>query len=118
MEHTPAPWTRDTQSEWTDDDRKRGYVTLPIFDTDDLCVAEVHIAAPGNEQGEAPEVGQANAHLIAAAPEMLDALKDALDVIQSHENRNGFKGEYMDSRIADISLQGNLARVIAKAEGR
>lgn len=60
------------------------------------------------QQNAHPEIRDANAHLIASAPELLEALKDALKSIK-YRNDNGAN---------ELGLQYLIEGVIAKAEGR
>jgi hypothetical protein len=87
MSHTPGPWTA-------------------LIDPDGRFEIEcdTHIIAGRGPLTHAAEESKANARLIAAAPEMLEALRQALLVIESLP-REG-------------SVCGVIGRAIDKAEGK
>lgn len=64
------------------------------------------VATIDDFMGEHDEEQQANAHLIAAAPELLEALINAVDLLAQHYPRPTRNGEIAKARAA-----------IAKAEG-
>ena len=84
--HTPGPWTAS--------DERRGIFEI-IHDGD--LLAQVWGVRPAGD-GDLP--AEANARLIAAAPELLEACQEAL--------------VWADN----AGLKGRLAAAIAKAEGR
>jgi hypothetical protein len=65
-EHTPGPW----------EVRDRWYISRP----GKMALAEVKC---GDVPFEATEIHEANARLIAAAPDLLEALKEALPYVQN-----------------------------------
>jgi hypothetical protein len=90
-QHTPAPWKaliEDDEIRVVEDDNLPGYSVIATIDD--------------NREGEA------NAHLIAAAPEMYEALKAALADEEAYE-----RGERVISAWKSIALAA-----IAKSEGR
>lgn len=98
MNHTAGPWYATTrQGSW------------------DWVVArdaKNEICQMFHDGSELNETGEANARLIAAAPELLDALREMVEVMsfpRSHAARTGRTAEV-------VSLQA--AAAIAKAEGR
>lgn len=95
MIHTPGPWTIEDLSE------DGLYVTVgPPTGT---LIAQIN---PTQALGlDSEDLPQANSHLIAAAPELLEALKDVVNSVQYTEGM-----EYID--------YPNLIEVIAKAEGK
>ena len=100
--HTPGPWTCTIDDEGFNvfqDDPKH-----PGNGDHIMCIA-------GNPESEA------NARLIAAAPELLAALRDTLESLECHEQdcqRDGLKNAAKAAR-----RQIDAARAaIAKAEGR
>jgi hypothetical protein len=88
--HTPGPWQVEPNP----------FESAPMVSTENRTIAKV-LYWGGSEDGEV----NANAHLIAAAPELLEALEDilwSLDHLDLHE-------------IAD--KKNSLSDVIAKAKG-
>ena len=77
---TPGPWTLDR----ADRDGSLGIVQSGYR------VASAHLRATDN-----PDEQKANARLIAAAPELYQALADLVDLIRFQELRDG---EYVDVR--------------------
>lgn len=103
--HTPGPWKIDGPKAMNiqcnihrviNDDRFPA-AFVPAWDQ----------PAPGEEDGT--EEARANARLIAAAPDLLEALKALRDAVEASKKMNG--REYID-----LGIQVNAA--IAKAEGR
>jgi hypothetical protein len=86
-------------------DRKIGGSTNPIRDRDDY--ANVIVVAPETNRHRPRYECEANARLIAAAPEMLDALREAETVLMIVEPRS-HKAEY-------IFALGKVRDAIAKA---
>lgn len=85
--HTPGPW--HILGDFDAD------VSVEIAESSDIAIAEI---SPIGEEWSAEEI--ANAHLIAAAPELLAALKRCSPLLEPHT----------------AALQAKAA--IAKAEGR
>jgi hypothetical protein len=97
MSHTPGPW----EARW------------PKFDALILDAAERVIASVSFNDHADTEC-EANAHLLAAAPELLDALKNLIPLAEYAPDELGTAKE-----AAEAKNQIELARVaIAKAEGR
>ncbi len=72
--HTPGPWkARDCFT--------NGQPVEYAIETRDAWLASVHITGPKN--GFDCEEAEANARLIAAAPELLEALKKVLPLVES-----------------------------------
>jgi len=88
IKHTPAPWEAHTGEDYT-------VVMLP-----DECTDNASIAVYGSND-------EANARLIAAAPELLEALKKAEEAIR----------EIAEENDGDYELADELRAVIAKATG-
>lgn len=115
--HTPGPWRiayAETEARWpvvaVDDDACPGY---------DNEIAEIGgiVATRGREGNWLPDPAadtvMANARLIAAAPDLLAALKDVTDWLADQRDfqlGNGDPGEYLAVDAARAA--------IAKAEGR
>ena len=57
------------------------------------------------------EEAEANANLIAATPDLLEACKLALSMVQEAETEKGYANSY------EVALAGCLKSAIAKAEG-
>ncbi|MDW3681624.1 hypothetical protein RA280_07655 [Cupriavidus sp. CV2] len=100
-EHTPGPW----MAVWDHGTVERAHSICHIYPRSAAGerwpheVATVHLAQPDTME-------EANAHLIAAAPDMLALMRNML-------------AEYEDHPTIGISLWANdLRAVIAKAEGR
>ncbi len=92
--HTPGPWEIDDADEW-------GYIKiLHLSGTGDEG-AEGHVAITNHEP---------DAHLIAAAPELLVALKWALAAMDRGDGVLEYTGDIADGERAKAA--------IAKAEGR
>ncbi len=108
ISYTPGPWEileggnfirvgARGYSDWTD---RHGYLGGP------LAIADVEYRA-SNDYSDTPELARANAQLIAASPDMLEALKDLVALTK-----------YLDHKYnAHVKLAMHL-RAIAKAEGR
>ena len=108
--HTPGPWSYD--------DKINRVYSVPT----NLCVAAIHIA--GNPACELawPD----DAHLIAAAPEMLEALKEAHNALQriadlgeaaTVERARFIARDVLDYFSENGLVEVGIARAIAKAEG-
>jgi len=102
--HTPGPWDL-----WVD---KEGAFTIRAEPEDGMVIAKRNVGT--NDPAE----GIANAHLIAAAPELLEALKSARQFIV-----NGTEYGYirMPDKDCPDSAHDTLPKIqaaIAKAEGQ
>ncbi len=92
--HTPGPWEIwSTLHGWTICSPSDGWSVTSLPDSD--------------------PIHHANAHLIAAAPEMLAVLKDALDMAELAETLTGCRGD--DDFVAEFKAKVEAA--ISKAEG-
>jgi len=102
MKHTPGPWKADNHiigDGWR--------VFVPRHDE-----ADQHDAIADVETWQSDTETEANARLIAAAPDLLDALKNVLDELHKHHKMN-VKKDY------SLMVADSVARkAIAKAEGR
>lgn len=95
MSHTPGPWRHDAQNHQIRTgvpEESRRFTGELIASVSPLC----------------PEM-IANARLIAAAPELLEALKDAQEVLVDPRRRNTI--------YANDPLWARMAEAIAKATG-
>lgn len=91
MSFTPGPWAIELESE-------SNSIVNRNFDGDEWCIAEVYRLS---------EIDLANARLIAAAPELLEALEALTGQLEKH----GFAGEWFSTQMAGAKA------VIAKARG-
>jgi len=100
MTHTPGPWMATTQ----------GSNTIYIHDEVRNGKSFGTIAEIGSDSAY-PDIhkqDKANAHLIAAAPEMLEMLRDILTAMRTDFDMQGLRYGY----------ERELEAAIAKAEGR
>jgi len=97
--HTPGPW------EVSGFPKSEGF---SILTGKGRCVAERYPAAVSEKEGEEME---ANARLIAAAPELLEACKKALMVITSI--KEVLKSDGMPSM---LKIEKEIQQAISKAE--
>lgn len=106
--HTPGPWLLD------EDDlsiiAQVGAHICAVTDVQDLpCIGEEH------DEEKAQAECLANAHLITAAPDMLEIHEDSVEileiVLEEREQANGEEGEILRDLIARIKA------AIAKATG-
>lgn len=77
MTHTPGPWNINGGP----NPLKPQYATIYVKPGDHTTVD--HICTIGQHHSKN---WQDNAHLIAAAPELLEALKQAVDLLRSYDN--------------------------------
>lgn len=66
--HTPGPWTY----------RPVGDTEFRSPDSDDFCIVSPDMTCPGTVWGGSWKDGEANARLMAAAPDLLEALIECL----------------------------------------
>jgi hypothetical protein len=94
--HTPGPW-------WHDDDKEVGCIVICAPDGDGVPwqIASMCDIGPSGDE-------EANARLIAAAPELLAALKSAAQCLAWHCTRLG--------RVKDREIVQDAFAAIAKAE--
>ncbi len=90
---TPGPWSVCNMTSW-------------------CCVDHAEWGTTVAEIGENDETGLANAHLIAAAPELYEALQAMIDL---QENATPFGGEIYRDRVDRVFDQCRAA--LAKARG-
>ena len=105
MNHTPGPWILRACSTNCNSGRRTLYVMNSLPDIDGKCVANV-IAGPTSNPA-----WDANACLIAAAPDMLAACKELLAEVEHAIRQAGYDPDNRES-----ITQARAA--IAKAEGR
>lgn len=104
-EHTPGPWEYFDHPAYTN--------VFTVGPREFKTVAEVRA---GNEEDGLPEQTEANARLIAAAPDLLAAL---LAILQAHEiTSDHFEEVEVDGEMVRPGAISELARAaIAKAKG-
>ena len=109
MSHTPGPWTFDTDIWWENtpgEMEQHGNLIVYPQNDEDLRIAEV------NDRFD-KKIGLANACLIAAAPELLKALKVAL----AYLGKGTADGLFDNCSVPGEKLLANIRETIAKAEG-
>ncbi len=100
QKHTPGPWSVGGRIETSDDDVFRRVGIGDIDNMSDLFL----VLEKDDNNNLTPEIALANARLIAAAPDLLEAAKAAMDApVSIHRNEK---------------VWGMLVAAIAKAEGR
>ena len=91
MKHTPGPWKiigeRDLLEDGIDDLMIVAFQVGPDAEDDDIYITNIGQGpvSPINESEHSKE-NLANARLIAAAPDLLEAAKKALDLIGNNES--------------------------------
>ena len=112
VSHTPGPWRAAFSPGWEPrrDESDEEICCLPhmSFDAVDIFGPKRKIG-PNNCSWEEFE---ANARLIAAAPEMLSSLRELLDIITEHDKLQYPKGSPIDRTVT------RARQIIAKAEGK
>lgn len=89
MKFTKGPWSYELSDRLSD-----GSDCLSISDADGSSIAEMMCPA---------DVEEANARLIAAAPDLYAALKDVRDFLRS----SGYDTRLVDAALALASIEGN-----------
>lgn len=102
--HTPGPWAALITKPKKRKQPSPGTV---------LVAAGGSLAIDCTSSGDTFEEGEANARLIAAAPEMLEALKMAAWLIHDEIGLSGARMDHEDTKTLDA-----IRSAIAKAEGR
>lgn len=108
--HTPGPWIQQTGMIYRADGFKDHRFSAP----DGLLLAQV---MAHRDHGPALAIAEANARLISAAPEMLDALKWARGIVNDywHANTTEEKNHFAQDMQSAIDT---MSKAISKAEGR
>jgi len=95
VKHTPGPW------------HVEGMYVCPVgYQSNPICGVSRYLGQPD-------ENISANARLIAAAPDMLEALKEALELAKLAESLTGCRGD--DDYVWGV--QEKISAAIAKATG-
>lgn len=100
--HTPGPWAVDGSEQNVFEPKTRGIIAW--------------VSSP-DEMGEQNEETRANAHLIAAAPELLDLAKKFRAAVAFYVKASERDGDDEGARMKSLTLI-EIDAVIAKAEGR
>jgi hypothetical protein len=93
--HTPGPWATDGQFGFLDVVSSKGRIAMIDCDNDDIFGADI----------------EANARLIAAAPDLLDALETAEKWVAQYRGLDGHDA-------AARSMLAVITAAIAKAKGQ
>lgn len=102
---TRGPWKAVYNCDWED-----GANATSIYSSDEVYVADVYRGYVGSEDLTEDEQ-KANARLIAAAPELLEALQDAVDQLKFNLTLLRCDDEFIDI------MTKNARHVIAKVIG-
>lgn len=105
--HKKGPWRTGSKSKRN----SQGYMYETIYDM---------WGQIGQVQGDDKENRRANAHLIAAAPELLEALQKSLSFIADLNGSEWIRGDSVgaiDMRRRAKNLQGPMYRAIKKSRG-
>lgn len=108
--HTPGPW------EYIPSNEHHGpYVSSYAGDVADCYTMSNPLAASIRNGGDSYPVpfqgaeADANARLIAAAPDMLEALRDALELLERHYPKPARSGQIARARAAIAKAEGGAA---------
>lgn len=110
MKHTPGPWEIDGHN-LTAVIHNEGSVTWPQWKH--VCNCDYGYADPEKHFEE----NKANAHLIAAAPEMLEALESVMRLQKLIEYPNDVKECHVGEAMAVSGMLQKVIRVVNKAKG-
>jgi len=97
--HTPAPWRYEQYKDFTD--REGGQIGISANTWGNLCIVYQHCCKD-------PQEGMANARLIAAAPDLLEACKRVKSIFDA------MFGDCVDDKEGNLEF---IKQAIAKAEG-
>jgi hypothetical protein len=105
--HTPAPWTRIAHT------NGRLGETICFLGSDEFTATDICTVMPEDEHGEAQHVAEANARLIAAAPELLRACEAAIVAICGQQQWLAVQHPHVWGRLMDAT--NTLGEAIEKA---
>lgn len=89
LKHTPAPWQLSTTEEWNYN--RHGCLMVGGGDDGSMIVADIRTRF----SDVSSESESANARLIAAAPDLLDALMQATILLKhAHDDANALESQY------------------------
>jgi len=114
--HTPAPWKVLVGG---DED-----LAHPGVDTEDESLSIVILGFKDSDEDDGGVRGSnynealANAHLIAAAPDLLEALKLAQSAVADFHSGMNTTRPFQETRERNERILGSIRAAIAKAEGR
>ena len=103
-DHTPGPWAWDGYSLRAVEPNPNGSAVHTIIDAENIGWG--YVCSP---IAETTAESDANRALIAAAPDLLCALRHALPILDKHRQATGGEGDIAAALVRDA---------IAKAEGR
>lgn len=97
--HTPGPWVAELSANLPEESRR--FASWPLIGTD---------GKPDFSNPVAAGINSYNARLIAAAPDLLEALRNLMDGLSSHIcDEAGLWSEYEQSRAAIAKATGGVA---------
>lgn len=113
--HTPGPWTFDRAT------GKFGHKTNDIvapYHGPDFRHQVVCVMGTEAETEDGADAMEANASLIAAAPDLLEALKEANKILETARKYFPSSIQNSDRFSLENVIQNSVGPAIAKAEGR
>ena len=96
MSHTPAPW------HWASDHTHRQFDIYQPSQQIGKHICTINNLSPEMLKGRNAETALANAKLIAAAPDLLEALCTALPFVEDHEGSDIYKSGAVARAVAQI----------------
>lgn len=136
VKHTPGPWRVESVKGWRNDlcimaggpkpifkavkpdayytDYAPGSTPGSVILSDEIAAKQGRYVATKEIRAELDAVEAANAHLVAAAPELFSALED---MVRWHGKRDIATDELLPPEQQDNEV-ANAMRALAKAEGR
>jgi hypothetical protein len=96
MSHTPAPW------HWASDHTHRQFDIYKPSQQIQKHICTINNVSPEMLKGRNPETALANAKLIAAAPDLLEALCTALPFVEDHEGGDIYKSGAVARAVKEI----------------
>lgn len=98
--HTPGPWKLENQI-----NADPSASTVQVFDGEYNFIAEAKYASPNNCAAPKWEQANANARLIAASPDLLEALQDSMRLTTASMAPDWWQAK---ARAAIAKAQGNV----------
>jgi hypothetical protein len=99
MSHTPAPW------HWASDHTHRQFDIYQPSQQIGKHICTINNVSPEMLKGRNPDTALANAKLIAAAPDLLEALCTALPFVEDHADDHATSGVYKSGAVARAVAQ-------------